>query len=141
MSARPALYTPAGVAVATLLGSLAAGAVLLWLNYRSLGYARLANKVAAGAFALYLAILTLASAVPSNPAVAVGFMALQTGVAYGAARTLQGEAIRYHLARGSPAHSHLRAAGVGMLAGLSAMLLLMVVTALLGLSPTEPAEG
>ena len=43
---RKPLYSVRSIAVGTLLGSLAGGAAMLWLNYRNLGYPALANRVA-----------------------------------------------------------------------------------------------
>jgi hypothetical protein len=135
------LYTPVGIAVGTLFGSLAAGAVLLWLNYRALGYHALANKVAAGSGVLYLIVIGAASALPDHPILGVAFMALQTGLAYWTAWILQGDAIAYHLTQGGAVHSTLRAAGVGVVAGLSVLLLLTAVTGVFGLSvPVSPAD-
>lgn len=135
------LYTPLGVAVGTLLGSLAAGAVLLWLNYRALGYRQLANKVAAGGLVLYLVIVLTASVLPDSRPLGMALVAAQTLLAYWAARLLQGEAVGYHLARGATAQSNLRAAGVGLLTGAAAVLVLLVVTSLLGLPVVQPTSA
>jgi hypothetical protein len=141
-SRRPALYTPRGVAVGTLLGSLAAAAVLLWINYRALGHTRLANKVAAAGLLAYLAIITVASLLPNNLPLAVGFIALQTGLAYWAAEALQGTAVRYHLTQGGRAHSLVWAAGVGLLAGLGVVLVLLTVSSVMGVEVFEvPRPG
>jgi hypothetical protein len=134
------LYTPIGIAVGTLFGSLAAGAVLLWLNYRALGYRALANKVAVGSGILYLIVIGTASALPDHPILGLVFMAVQTGLAYWTAWILQGDAIAYHLTQGGAVHSNLRAAGVGILAGLSVLLLLILVAGIFGVAvPTAPA--
>jgi len=133
MSIRVRLYTPRGVALGALLGSVAAAAVLLWLNYRTLGRPGLANKVAVVALALYLLIVLVASLLPENLLLAAAFVAAQAALAYWAAETLQGEVVRYHLARGAAAHSLPRAGAVGFLAGLSAVGLLLAATSLLGI--------
>ena len=133
MRSRITLYTPRGVALGTLLGSLAAAAVLLWLNYRALNRPALANKVAAVAFVLYLLVVVVASWLPENLLLAAAFIAAQALLAYWAAETLQGDAIRYHLARGAAAHPLPRTAVVGFLAGLSVVALLIVATTLLGI--------
>ena len=122
----PTLYSAGGIAVGTLIGSLAAAAVMLWLNYRALGYPRLANKVAIGSAIVYLIIVSLASLVPATPSAGIGFMALQTGLAYGATRLLQGRAIDYHLAQGGAVYSHLKGAFIGLLTGLALLLLLVL---------------
>jgi hypothetical protein len=131
------LHTPRGIAVGALLGSLGAGAVLLWLNYRVLGHPRLANKVAAGGLVVYLLIITAASMLPDHLLLGIAFIALQTGLAYWAADRLQGDAVRYHLARGGRAHSLGRSAGIGLLAGLSVIAVLLILTSVLGLSAPE----
>jgi hypothetical protein len=127
------LYTAQGIAIGTLLGSLAAGAVLLWLNYRALGYHALANKVAAAGFLVYAVIIVVASALPDEPVLGLVFMALQTGLAYWLAWVLQGDAIAYHQAQGGALHSNFRAAAVGLLAGLAVVVLLLVISSALNL--------
>lgn len=134
MSRPTALYTPLGIAAGTLLGSLAAGTTLLWLNYRSLGAGTLANKVAAAGLTLYLLVVVGASMLPNGLALGLVFILAQTGLAYWAAEALQGEVVRYHLARGSRAHSTGRAAVVGLLTGLAVTLVLVIVMSLLGLT-------
>ena len=126
----PTLYSAGGIAAGTLIGSFAAAAVMLWLNYRALGYQRLANKVAVGGVVVYLIIVSLASLMPANPWAGVGFMVLQTGLAYGAASLLQGSAIAYHQSHGGAVHSHLKGALVGLLTGLALLLLLVLAGSL-----------
>ncbi len=126
------LYTPVGIAAGTLLGSMAAGAALLWLNYRSLGNPGLANKVGGIGLLLYLVIVIVASMLPGGTLIGVGFLVLQTALAYWAAEALQGDAVRYHLAQGGHAHPAARAALMGLLTGLTAVLVLLIVTQLLG---------
>ena len=131
------LYTPQGIAIGTLLGSLAGGAVLLWLNYRAMGYHALARKVAAGGLIVYLLIIVVASALPDHLVLGLVFVALQTGLAYWAAWILQGDAIAYHRAQGGAVHSGLRAAGVGFLAGMAVVGLLLLITTALGIGPVQ----
>jgi hypothetical protein len=139
------LYTPAGIAVGTLFGSLAAGAVLLWLNYRAMGYRALANKIAAASGVVYLIVIGAASALPDHPMLGLVFMGLQTGLAYWTAQFLQGTAVAYHVKQGGAVHSTLRAAGVGLLAGLSVLIVMTVIASLLGLpgpaTPSPPATA
>jgi hypothetical protein len=129
------LYTPVGIAVGTLLGSLAAGALLLWLNYRALGYRALANKVAVGGALLYLLIIGTASALPDHVLLGLVLMALQTGLAYWTAWILQGDAIAYHVGQGGAVHTVLTAAVVGLLSGLAVWVVVMSVMALFGAAP------
>ena len=130
----------------TILGSLAAGIVMLYLNYHSLGRANLARTVATWGSALLITIMLIASFVPSNSGSALIFMALQAVIAYLLADKLQGPAIRYHQQHDGAMHSNVRAAGVGFLAGLALFFLLMIATAiwmlLTGEVPAgEPAAG
>jgi hypothetical protein len=127
------LYTPQGVAVGTLLGSLAAGALLLWLNYRALGYHALANKVAAGGALLYLLIIGGAAALPGHAMLGLLLIAVQVGLAYWATWILQGDAIAYHQAQGGAVHSLLRAAGLGLLAGLVVWAVVLALMTLVGM--------
>jgi hypothetical protein len=133
------LYTPQAVAVGTLLGSLAAGAVLLWLNYRALGYHALANKVAAGGVLLYLLIIGGAALMPDHAILGLLLIAIQTGLAYWSTWILQGDAIAYHQAQGGAVHSLLRAAGVGLLAGLVVWAVALVLMTLVGM-PVAPVR-
>jgi hypothetical protein len=135
------LYSPQGIAVGTLLGSLAAGAVLLWLNYRALGYRALANKVAVGVGLVYLLVIGAASALPDHIALGLLLIALQTGLAYWAAWVLQGDAITYHLAQGGALHSVPRAAGVGLLSGLAVGVVVLSIITLLGIAPGASPPG
>jgi len=130
------LYTPQAVAVGTLLGSLAAGAVLLWLNYRAMGYHALANKVAGGGALLYLLIIGGAAALPDSAVLGLLLIAIQVGLAYWATWILQGDAIAYHQAQGGAVHSLLGAAGLGLLVGLVVWAVALTLMALLGSSGT-----
>jgi hypothetical protein len=125
------LYSVRAIAIGTILGSLAAGAVMLWLNYRTLGYPGLANRVAALGGLLYLIIIGIASLLPNDPLVGVVFIALQTGVAYWTATALQGKAIAYHQEQGGVMHSTIRGALVGFLTGISVIFLLLLIGSLL----------
>jgi hypothetical protein len=127
------LYSVRGIAVGTLLGSLAAGVVMLWLNYRQLGYPGLANRVAVVALTLYAALVGATSLLPPDePLWGVLFIALQTGIAYWAAQTLQGHAIDYHVQQGKPMHSTLRAALVGFVTGMVVIFAMLAINLLLG---------
>jgi hypothetical protein len=124
------LHSPEGIALGALLGNLAGGAVLLWLNYRALGNQRLANRVLAGGAVAYLAVVVAASVLPAGWPVTLGLIALQTGLAYGAARALQGEAVRWHLGHGGRVHALPWTSGIGFLSGLAAMGLLAAAASL-----------
>lgn len=124
------LHSPEGVALGTLLGNLAGGAVLLWLNYRALGHAHLANRILAAGGVGYFVVVVAASVLPGGWPVTIGFIALQTAVAYWVAESLQGAAVRYHLDRGGRTHPLPWTSGLGFLSGLLAMGLLAVAAAL-----------
>jgi amino acid transporter len=125
------LYSVRAIAVGTILGSLAAGAVMLWLNYRNLGYPALANRVAALGGLLYLIIIGVASLLPNNPLLGVIFIALQTGLAYWTATALQSRAIAYHQQQGGPMYSTARGALVGFLAGISVIFAMLLIGSVL----------
>jgi hypothetical protein len=131
---QPTLYSVQGIVVATVLGSLAAAVVILYLNYRSLNSQRLAEKTALGGALVYLLLIGTAAFLPDVVLLGGLFIVIQTAVAYFAASRLQGGAIAYHREHGGALHSNLRAAGVGLLTALGILFLFIVlgnVTALL----------
>ena len=127
----------------TILGSLAAGVVMLYLNYQALGRAGLARTIALWGIALFLTVIGIASLVPNTALLALVFMAIQAGIAYFLTEKLQGAAIRYHREHGGPMHSNARAAMVGFLTGLALFFLLVVGATLFmtvtGTLPPPPA--
>ncbi len=125
------LYSVRAIAVGTALGSLAAGAVMLWLNYRNLGYPALANRIAAVGGLLYLIIIGFASMLPNDPLLGVVFIALQTGVAYWATTALQARAIAYHQQQGGAMHSTARGALVGFLTGITVIFAMLLIGSVL----------
>lgn len=125
------LYSIQAVAIGTLLGSLAAGAVMLWLNYRNLGHPSLANRVAGIGVLVYVLIVGLAALLPNNLVLGTAFIALQTGVAYWTAGALQGRAIAYHRQQGGAMHSNLRGALVGFLTGMAVIFVMLLLSALM----------
>jgi hypothetical protein len=131
------LYSLQGIVVATLLGSLAAGVVILYLNYRSLGSRALAEKMAIGGIVVYLILMGIATLLPNSMLLGSVITFIQTGAAYLAARQLQGGAIAYHRQGGGAIHSNLRAAGVGLMTGLVIFFLFMVLGAALSMGTTS----
>jgi hypothetical protein len=115
------LYSTQGIVVGTILGSLAAGVVMLFLNYRALGRDALARTIGAWGGGIFVVVVVIASLVPGTPVFGLLFMVIQAGIAYFLTERLQGEAIRYHQAHAGPMHSTLRAAGVGFLTGMVLM--------------------
>ena len=125
------LYTLHGVVVATVLGSLAAAVVVVCLNYLSLGSPGLARKTAIAGAIVYVLVIGLTALLPESLALASAMIVVQALLGYAFANALQGSAIRYHAAQGSPLHSNFRAAGVGLLTGVAIMFLLLFVLAVL----------
>jgi hypothetical protein len=127
------LFTPAGIAVGTLLGSLIAAVVMMWMNYRVLGYRTLSNRFLAGGIVVYVLILAGASALPRTTTVGVVVLALQCVMGWWAANTLQGPAIEYHRAHGGAVHGSGVAAMVGFVTFLVSTLILVLAGRAFGL--------
>jgi hypothetical protein len=127
----PPLYPLPGIVLATVLGSFIAAVVLVYLNYRALGSRALARKAVIGGLVIYVSLLGLTVVLPRETYMSLLFIAVQSGLAYAIANTLQGDAIRYHVSRGGAMHSMFRAAGVGLLTGLAVLLALLTATALI----------
>lgn len=121
------LFTPLGIAIGTALGSLIAGFVMLWMNFRTLGYSRLGNQVAAAGTVVYLIIVGIASALPGNPLIGIAFVALQCVLAYWITGKLQGRAIDYHRSAGAPFYGVPMSALVGLVTGLAAVMALLLL--------------
>jgi len=136
---QPVLYSLHGIVIATVLGSLAAAVVILYLNYRSLNHQSLATKTAVGGTLAYLVLIAIAAFLPDSMMLGGVFILIQTSLAYFAASQLQGSAIAYHRERGGAMHSNLRAAGVGLLAGLGIIFVFLVLGTLLAVATTSAA--
>jgi hypothetical protein len=128
---QPILYSLQGIVVATVLGSLAAAVVILYLNYRSLNSQSLAEKTAIGGIVVYLLLIGIAAFLPDSMLLGGVFIVIQTSLAYFAASALQGSAITYHRERNGAMHSNLRAAGVGLLTGVAIVIVFLVLGTLL----------
>lgn len=122
------LYSVQGVVIASVLGSLAAGVVMLYLNYRTLGKVVLAQRWALWGAAIYIVLIGIATLLPNTTVLALAYNVFQAIIAYFLATQLQGAAIAYHTSQGGSLHSNLRAAGVGFLTGLF-LLFMLVFTA------------
>ena len=130
----------------TILGSLAAGIVMLYLNYRALGRANLATTIATWGAASFATVIGIASLTPNTLPMALLFMVLQAAIAYFLTGKLQGAAIRYHRQQGGAMHSNVRAAAVGFLTGMVMFMLLVLGTSLFlamtgNLPETVPESG
>ena len=117
-----------GIVIGTLLGSLAAGLVLLHLNYVALGNSSLARKVSILGALLFIVLLVLMSLLPNTAGFGLLRISIQAIIAYLLAAKLQGPSIAYHRARGGEMHSNLRAAGVALVTGL--VLIVVIYAAL-----------
>jgi hypothetical protein len=105
------LYDVAAVAIAAFFGGPLAGTVLMASNYRKLGQGNngvlaLILGAAASVGLVYMALKTTA-----NPAIASVVLMVCTGLA---AKQLQGEAIKTHVAWGGQLYSKLRAVGIAI---------------------------
>ena len=105
------LYDVAAVTIAAFFGGPLAGTVLMASNYRKLGQGNngvlaLILGAAASLGVIYMALKTTAS-----PAVAEIVLMVCTGLA---AKQLQGEAIKTHVAWGGQLYSKLRAVGIAI---------------------------
>lgn len=140
---RAPLYSLQGVVIATVLGSLAAAVVILFLNYLSLNSPALARKAAIGGSVVYLALIGIAALLPDSMWLGGLFILVQTSLAYFAASRLQGSAIAYHRSQGWAMHSNLRAAGVGILTGLTILLVFLLLGTLFAVATadTGPLEA
>ncbi len=126
----------------TVLGSLAAGIVMIYLNYLALGRQHLARTITIWGIALTVGLMTIAAFSPADPSIALLLTGVQAGIAYFLAERLQGAAIRYHRQRDGLMHSNLRALGIGLLTGTALFFVLVVVSAfwatLTGSIPAPP---
>jgi hypothetical protein len=130
---QPILYSLQAIVVATILGSLAAAVVILYLNYRSLNSQSLAEKTAIGGIVVYVLLIGIAAFLPDSMLLGGVFVVIQTSLAYFAASALQGSAIAYHRERNGAMHSNLRAAGVGVLTGIAIFIVFLVLGTLLAI--------
>ena len=133
---RPAqlrLFSPAGIAIGTLLGSFVAGVAMIWFNYKVMGYPSLGNRIAGAGMIFYIMIITAASMAPNSPAVGVTVMLGQCALAWWAATALQGDAIGYYLAKGGTVYGLGPAALVGLATGLVAVAILMLIGRITGM--------
>jgi hypothetical protein len=132
------LYSVQGVIIATVIGSLAAGILLVVLNYLALGSQGLARKVGSLGAVIFLLLMGVTLAFPTqNLGVTLAATVVQALIAYGMVETLQGATIRYH-ASTEPGrmHSPFRAAAMGLLTALvifSALVLMTMIFSSFGL--------
>ena len=114
------LFSPGSVVLATALGTVLAGSLLIAINFRRLGqseapWATIALGVVALAI-LGLVVSYLPEQVPEDPAI-VGLGAAQLPAAYLAVTRLQGGQLVSHREAGGRFSSAWIAAGIGFLVG------------------------
>lgn len=124
MSETPKLFTVGQVTTATFLGSPIAGAVLLALNYRTLGEPTKARQAVVWGVVATAALMVLSWFLPESFPNMILPVAYTIGIAQ-LTKQLQGPAIERHLAEGGARGSHWKSVGVG-LAGLLAVVVVMV---------------
>jgi len=124
------LYTVNAVVMATVIGSLMAGVVLLALNYLTLGRRELAWRIVQLGLGTFAVLMAGAYALPADSALRLLMVPLQALIAGVASVLLQGPRIRYHLDRGGKAHSLWRAAAVALVTALLVMFVIALLSAL-----------
>jgi len=135
------LYSVRGIIIATILGSIAAGVLMIALNYVALGREHLAKTVGLAGIGIFLGFIGITLLLPQSLTVAFLFTAGQAFIAYFVADRLQGAAIAYHSEHGRPMHSSLRAALVGFLTGTTLFFMLILLTALYMTITGQVPEG
>lgn len=112
--------------IATIFGSLAAAVYMLYANYRTLGYPKLAVRIAFVGWVIYAGLIFATSRFPTNSSTTmIGFAVLQAVIAYGACQVLQGQALTYHAQHSGSFHSIWTAITIGFLATLLLVVVLM----------------
>jgi hypothetical protein len=124
------LYSVRGIIIATILGSLAAGVLMIAMNYLALGRASLAKSVGLSGVAIFLGFIGITLVLPQTLEIALLFTVAQAALAWFVADRLQGAAIDYHRERGQPMHSTARAALIGFLTGTTLFFLLILLTSI-----------
>src|SRR5262245_63623855 len=99
------LYSVNQIAVATLVGSVAAGSLLMAQNFAALGrFGMRARTLGCGIFAT-IALVALRAALPGIPALALGLNIAALVVMRTLAQDMQGDEIAARLSTGSQLHS------------------------------------
>ena len=134
------LYSVRGIIIATILGSLAAGVLMIAMNYLALGRANLAKSVGLAGVAIFLAFIGITLLLPQTLGIALLFTVAQATLAWFVADRLQGAAISYHIEHGHPMHSSLRAALVGFLTGTTPFFMLILLTSIYMMATGQVSE-
>tara|TARA_B100000029_G_C17404423_1_gene898264 strand:+ start:248 stop:769 length:522 start_codon:yes stop_codon:yes gene_type:complete len=134
------IYSLHGVIVATILGSFAAGVVIVCLNYMAFKRPGLAKKVAIAGLIIFIVLDLVTAATTTSFVVGsttwmiayIGITLGQVGLAYFAANQLQGQTIKYHFENGGMQHSNFRAAGVGLVTAFAVAFIAIFLSLLFG---------
>ena len=112
------LYSQTGIDLATVLGTLVAGSLLLAANLRHLGDRNAARNTIilglVGSFSLVWAVFRLPPAFDAVPGGV--FLLLQVGAIHAYGKWKQAEALQHHQESAGVFHSKWRAAGIALLA-------------------------
>lgn len=125
------LFDRHGVAVATIMGTLLAGAFLLWLNYRAMGRPDLARRMIMYSLVAEVIVISIAIVLPPGSITQLIPLAIQVALAWYGTTWLQGAAIDWHRQRGAALQSVWRAAGLGFLAGMVILFIAVFILAAL----------
>jgi hypothetical protein len=128
--ARP-LFSPPQIGVATFLGSLLSGVLLLQANYRAMGKSAAANKALGFGIAASALFIALQAVVPARGL----STAINIGLAIGMHRfvlALQGDEFAAHRAAGGARRSSWWVAGVVLTMVVALVLGMMLIYAALG---------
>jgi len=126
------LYGPHAAAIATIMGTMLAAVLLIWLNYQAMGRPDLARRAGWIGIGLQVLMLGVGALMPNNFALAMAMLFVQVAAAFWGTRFLQGDAIAWHLERGGTLHSPWRAMGLGLLVGFAIFFVLVLALTVLG---------
>ncbi|MCP5183782.1 MAG: hypothetical protein H6993_07455 [Pseudomonadales bacterium] len=136
------LFSTQQVVIATVIGSLIAGILLIWLNYRAMQRPDLATRVALAGLTLQGILLFLGFVLPESPWLSLTLMFAQILLVWLGTERLQGPAIHYHLRNGGATHSTWLAVGMGFAVGFALLILFVAGIMVTGVPPAtlQPAS-
>ncbi len=113
------LYSIGAVTLATVLGSLLAGGIVMAINYKRLGQGAAAVHAVFWSLVATVVIIGAGMLIPEDVKIPnVAFLAPQIIGMYYLAKSLQGPAIEAHPGEGGSLASNWGAAGIGILTGI-----------------------
>lgn len=122
------LYKVSAVAIATFLGTVFAGGVIMAHNYRQLGLHDAARKILINTGLVTLAILCIAFMLPDNINIPnIAFILPQLFGMHYLAKARQEEAIKTHETNNGALNSNWKAAGISLLIGIGILGLVTLV--------------